>query len=108
MPRKAEQERKQERYIRTVSGGWSQDPSGLWHYKNTGGGNVRGAAYNAIAEPAPGPSWFWFNEEPTPIYKGDTVETLVAIWRHWRALLENRRDVLLQLLAALPKEGLLL
>lgn len=92
-------------YLKTATGHWRKDPSGLWHYKNDGvGNNVSGAADNAIREPAPGPAWFWFNDTPAPIYVGDTTEVLVQRWQHWRVMIQHQDKLLLPLLAVLSRE----
>ena len=93
-----------ERFIRTASGHWSKDQSGLWHYKNDRADDVTGAVHNALREPAPGPAWFWFNDTPVPIYAGDTDQALVQRWRHWLAMIQHNEKLLLSLLAVLPRE----
>lgn len=97
---------KQEGYIQVGKACWVRDPSGLWHFNNQhAASDVHGAAHLAIGQPAPGPSWFWFNDEPVPIYQGDTVESLIARWRHWTAMMQDDDKALHALLRALPREG---
>ncbi len=106
MPRIA-REKEEDGYIQVGNACWVRDPSGLWHFQNEHAmGDVWGAARIAISRPAPGPSWFWFNNEPVPIYRGDTEDSLVGRWHHWSAMLEeNGKNAIMGLLKALPREG---
>ena len=70
--------------MKTRIGVYLQDASGLWHYRHTDvTGHVNDAARDAI-EYRIGPSWFWFNDTPAPIYNTDDSGSLLERWKAWR------------------------
>lgn len=70
--------------IATGYGEFRQDGSDVWHYAFKMGGDVGGAAEDAIDSLPGSPSYFWFNGTYCPIQRGDTPAELVYRWYEWR------------------------
>lgn len=87
---------------KTALGRYREDFSGLWHYQFNSLGNGYQAAEDAIAN-RPGPTWFWFNGTPCPIFVTDNVKSLVERWASWRRSYQDNPDRLMDLIQNLPE-----
>ena len=83
------------------AGFYFRDSSGLYHFHPRYGASALKASKAAIkARPPRGVAWFWFQQIPTPIFRGDGWRELLKRSEEWREAV-NSRGALLSLLKQL-------